>query len=335
MICTRRDFARTVGVAAGAGVLVGQKPPATRIDVHHHLCPPEYRKAVEPRAIPGIVWPAWSPEQSVQEMDRNGVAASMLSLSPPGIWYGDVQQGRALSRIVNEYGARMVHDFPGRFGLFAALPLPDIEGSLREIAWAFDTLKAEGIGLFTSYGNAWLGDPAFAPVWEELNRRKAVVYTHPNIPACCGSLIPDVGPGTVEYSTDTTRTIASLVFSGTAARYPDIRWIFSHGGGTMPFLISRFGRQGEQLKDRAQRLPNGVMYELRKFYYDIAQANHPAALNALLQLVPPAQILFGSDYPYRPESEVVAGLAAHKFAAAGLRAINRDNLLRLIPQLRA
>jgi len=224
-----------------------------RIDVHHHLFPPNYRSALA--AANAAPLAAWTVEQSLAEMDKSSIQTAILSLSPPGLWFGDAAQARNLARIVNDYGAKVRQDFPGRFGLFSALPLPDTEGSLREIEYGLDTLKADGIGLMTNYGDKWLGDASFAPVWEELNRRKAVVYTHPNTPACCGNIKDEVGPGTIEWATDTTRTVASLLFSGTAARYPDIRWILSHGGGTTPFLLSRFTRQEADMKEREKRLP--------------------------------------------------------------------------------
>jgi 6-methylsalicylate decarboxylase len=305
--------------------------PRTRIDIHHHLFPTDYRKAIASIGAGNLV--PWTPAQSLEEMDKNGIAVSVLSLSPPGVWFGDAAQSRSLSRGVNDYGAKMVRDYPGRFGLFAAMPLPDIDGSLREIEYTLDTLKADGIGLMTNYGDVWLGDAKFAPVWEELNRRKAVVYTHPNTPACCGALKDEVGPGTIEWATDTTRTTASLLFSGSAARYPEIRWILSHGGGTVPFLISRFQVNEAALKEKDKRLPRGLMYELKKFYYDTAQANHPGALAALLKLVAPSQILFGSDFPYRTEAEVIGGLAAQGFPAQELSAIERGNAARLLPNL--
>jgi predicted TIM-barrel fold metal-dependent hydrolase len=305
-----------------------------RIDVHHHLFPPEYRTAVA-AANAGALVP-WTVEQSLAEMDKSAIQTAMLSVSPPGIWFAGEAEGRKLARIINDYGARMRHDHPQRFGLFAALPLPDTEGSLREIEYAFDSLKADGIGLMTNYGEQWLGDAAFAPVWEELNRRKAVIYTHPNTPTCCTNIKDEVGPGTIEWATDTTRTTASLLFSGTAARYPDIRWILSHGGGTTPFLLSRFTRQEQDMKQKAaQVLPKGVLYELKKFYYDTAQANHPGALAALLKLAPVSQILFGTDYPYRTGAEEADGLAAQHFPASDLEAIERGNALRILPGLKA
>jgi len=264
---------------------------------------------------------------------HGGIATSVLSVSSPGVWFGDVPEGRRLARIVNDYGAMAAKNHPGRFGLFAALPLPDIDGSLREIEYALDTLKADGIGLLTSYGDKWLGDAAFAPVWTELNRRNAVIYTHPTTAACCGNLHNDVPAVMIEWATDTTRTAASLLFSGTAARYPDIRWILSHGGGTMPFLLSRFVYQEGTLQGKEAVLPKGLMYELKKFYYDTAQANSAPALAALLKVAPASQILFGTDYPFRTPAEVTGGLAAQRFPAKDLRAIERDNALRLLPEL--
>jgi predicted TIM-barrel fold metal-dependent hydrolase len=329
----RRRFLTGLAVVGASPLLpaADSRSKSRRIDVHHHFFPPDYVAAV--KAAGAATSPMWSTTRSLEEMDRSGIATSILSISPPGIWFGDTANGRAIAHDTNEYAAKMSADNPGRFRLFAALPLPDTEGSLREIEHALDTLHASGIGLMTNYGDRWLGDAAFQPVWEELNRRKAVIYTHPNTPACCGSLKDEVGVGTIEWATDTTRTIASLVFSGVAARYPDIRWIFSHGGGTMPFLLSRFLVQEKALKDKATRIPNGVMYELQRFYYDMAQANHPGALAALQKLVTPAQMLFGTDYPYRDGAEVIAGLTAHGFSDKDLAAIDRDNAVRLIPGL--
>jgi len=303
-----------------------------RIDIHHHLFPPNYRSTIASIGAGNLT--AWTTEQSLAEMDKGGIQTSVLSVSPPGIWFGDPAQSRNLARIINDYGAKMAHESPGRFGLFAALPLPDVEGSLREIEYALDTLKADGIGLMTNYGDRWLGDASFAPVWEELNRRKVVIYTHPNTPTCCTNIKDEVGPGTIEWATDTTRTTASLLFSGTAARYPAIRWILSHGGGTTPFLLSRFVRQEADMKERDKRLPKGVMYELKKFYYDTAQANHPGALAALLNLAPISQIVYGTDYPYRTASEENDGLSAQHFPPQDLLAIERGNALRILPRLK-
>jgi len=226
-----------------------------------------------------------------------------------------------------------VVDYPGRFGMFAALPLPDVEASLREIEHGLDVLKADGISLFTSYRDKWLGDPAFEPVMAELNRRKAVVYTHPEAPVCCRGLIPGINEAVIEYGTDTARAIARLLFSGTASRYPDIRWIFSHGGGVLPMLYERFVRAGN-LPQNKPHVPNGVMHELLRFHYDVAQIAHPPGLSALTKMVPISQILWGTDFPFRFGWEYNKGLGEFGFSDADLRRIERDNALTLLPRWR-
>ena len=257
----------------------------------------------------------------------------MISIAPAGNPFSDPATAVRLTRECNEYISRLSADHPGRFGLFASLPLPNIDASLTEVAYAFDTLKADGIALFTSYGDKWLGDPAFNPVFEELNRRRAVVYTHPNTANCCGNLIPNIGEGIIEWGTDTTRAIARIVFGGAAARYPDVRLIFSHAGGTMPFLIERFVNlaKGGQFKTQ---LPDGFIAVASKFYYDTAQTSNPAAMSALSKVVPISQIVFGTDFPFRNAAEHVQGLKdCGVFSAADLQAIDRRNVLRLMPRL--
>jgi predicted TIM-barrel fold metal-dependent hydrolase len=326
----RREFLLACGAAGARAQVTAQgQGRQYRIDVHHHFFPPEYVAAISNLAT---AFPAWTVAQSLDAMGKANVERALLSLSLPGVWLSrDVQQGRRLTRIVNDYGAGMVRDNPTRFGLFATLPMPDVEGSLREIEYAYGTLKADGIGLMTSYNDKWLGDAAFAPVWEELNRRRAVIYTHPLSPDCCGGLNYGLGPGAIEWATDTTRTAASLLFSGTAAKYPGIRWILSHGGGTLPFLLSRLVREEATGKDMNRRLPRGLMYEIRKFYYDTAQANGAGPLAALLEMVPSSQVLYGSDFPYRTFDELNAGLGSYRgFTSTDLRAIERDNALQLL-----
>ena len=300
-----------------------------RVDFHHHFVPPRHLEAILAQRESGRT-PTWSPELSLAEMDRHGIATAICSLVQPGVCIGGVEASRTLARECNEYGGRMATDHPGRLGYFAAIPLPDADGSLREIEFALDTLKADGIGLMTSFEDKYLGDPAFAPIYEELNRRRAVVYVHPTQPGCCTGLVPGVTVSTIEYATDTSRTIASLVFSGTAATYPNIQWVFSHGGGTVPFLVGRFERLAIERK-----LAGGAIPQLRTFFYETAQANHKGALDALLAIIPTTNVLFGSDYPLRPVSENVEGLAAYSFTAAQRRAIERENAQRLMPRLKA
>lgn len=305
-------------------------PSPHRIDVHHHIVAPGFVAELRARLQPPTLH--WTPARSIEDMDHAGVATAITSVTTPGVWIGDDAQGRRLARESNDYAARLAADYPGRFGIFAALPLPDIAGSLAEIAYALDVLKADGVALFTSYRDRWLGDQAFDPVMVELNRRQAVAFVHPEAPLCCRGLLPGVHEHVLEYGFDTTRAITNILFSGTALRYPDISWIFCHGGGTTPFLAERLVRAPGINKALAQHVPNGVMAELRRFHYDVAQVAHPMALAALTALVPISQILWGTDFPFRFGMEHVKGLDEFGFSAEDLRKIDRENALRLLPR---
>jgi predicted TIM-barrel fold metal-dependent hydrolase len=336
---SRRGFLAGLG-AFGAGALLpgcastgvaSGKP--YRIDVHHHFVAPTYSAALKARGQGHI---GWSVQKSLEDMDKSGIATSLTSLIQPAMAIGEVEANRRLSREANEYAAKLARDYPGRFGSYATIPFTDTAGALKEIEYALDTLKAEGFCLMTSYNGKYLGDPAFFPVLEELNRRNAIVYVHPLAPQCCAAILPDVNVGTIEYAVDSTRTMASLVFGGGAARYPNIRWIFSHSGGTTPFLWSRFIRQEQDMKGEAiKRMPNGAIYEYKKFFYETAQGNHPGALDALMRVIPLSQVLYGTDFPYRDGAEVNEGLANYRFNASERMAIERDNALRMMPRLKA
>jgi 6-methylsalicylate decarboxylase len=311
-------------------------PPPTLIDVHHHVVPPFYISESRDRiqAAGGHVnaWLDWTPEKALAAMDQQGVATAALSLTYPGVWFGDPKAATRTARRVNEYAAGLAHSYPGRFGLFAAIPLPDTEGSLREVDYALNVLKADGIGLFTSYGDKWLGDAAYQPVFEELNRRKAVVFVHPAVPSCCRSLLPDISPIMVEIPQDTTRAVANLLFTGTFARFRDIRFIFTHAGGNVPMVLGRMHQYAPA--NIAGKAPNGIEYELRRLYYDIAGTAYPPAIAALTSLVPATQILFGSDHPFVPIAETAEGMRQLGLSADDLRRISRDNALALLPRLR-
>ena len=260
------------------------------------------------------------------------MATSIISISDPGVWFGDNASARSLARECNDYAAKIMRDYPGRFGLFATLPMPDVEGSLLEIEYAFDKLKADGVCLLSSYNGKYLGNPTFAPLMDELNRRKAVVFCHPYCAACgARTVLSDGESRGIEFVFDTTRTIVSLLSNGTVTRCPDIRFIWSHGGGTVPYITSR-------LAGVAQKLPNGLIPELQKFYYDTAQAFNPYTLPSFKKLVPASHILFGTDYPLGGGS----GLAVSKgltenggFSEAELRGIDRENALELLPRLKS
>jgi 6-methylsalicylate decarboxylase len=315
-----------IGAGSGAG------PVKDRIDIHHHLFSPAYvAELAKANQAPPIIR-GWSVARTLDDMEKAGVATSILSVTTPQVGFLDAPNARRVARESNEWVAQLAKANPGRFGAFAMLPMQDIDGALREIEYALDVLKADGIGLLTSYGDRWLGHPSFAPVMDELNRRKAVLYTHPTAANCCRNLQPDIPPTVIEFGTDTTRTIADIVFSGTAGRCPDLRFIFSHAGGTLPFLTERLIRMPVIDPKLAPRVPKGVLHELKRFYYDTAWSAHPMALASLTRLVDSSQILFGSDYPYRTGEDHVKGLREYGFSAADLRAIERGNALRLLPR---
>lgn len=240
-----------------------------RIDTHHHFSAPGFIAAISARKTNQRPLELWTPGKAIEDMDKSGVATAMISTSEPSVWFGDNEAARKLARECNDYGARLMADHPGRFGMFSTVPLPDVDGCLREIEYSQDTLKADGVCLMTSYQGKYPGDPSFEPVMSELNRRKAVVFLHPVKAECCKDLQPELAPALIELGTETTRAIASLIFDGTASRYPDIRFIFSHGGGTMPYLMTRFDALATR-PDIAKRLPNGLLYEVQKLYYDTA-----------------------------------------------------------------
>ena len=235
-----------LGAAAAFALAGGRRaraqPAASIVDVHHHYTSPAVLAMMKERCTNQGFNMAWTLQKSLDAMDAAGVSTAIVSTSDPGVFFGDYDQARALVRDCSEFQARMVANHKGRFGMFTTLPLPDIDATLAEIAYGMDVLHAQGVGMMTSYGGKYLGDPVFNPVMEELNRRKAVVFVHPLQPACCTNLVPKVPEVVVEYGAETSRTVASLLMNHTTIRFPDIRFIFSHGGGAIPFLTFRFNR---------------------------------------------------------------------------------------------
>lgn len=309
-----------------------------RIDVHHHFLPPVFRETMGEAAIgapaPNRVAPQWRAADSLAVMDRHGITTAVVSAPP--LWMSDMAKTRTLTRACNEFSAQMVADHPTRFGTFAALPLPDVAAALKEIDHAFEVLKTDGIGLMTNYGDRYLGHAEFAPVFDELNRRKAVVYVHPTSCSCSRGLLPDEPDSLIEFPHDTTRTVASLLFSGTFGRCPDIRFIFSHAGGTVPYLATRMAMLGSIDKGLAQHVPDGVMPILRRLYYDTAISANPISMAALLKLVTPANVLLGTDFPFVPEhgmQATLAGLRDVGFSDTELRAVEGGNAARLLDRV--
>ncbi len=303
-----------------------------RIDVHHHVTPPSLVAEKMRAGAGGGPTYAWSIGKTLDDMEKGGVRAAIISLPHPiGVW-PDQKNTRGLTREWNDYVARLAQDHPGRFGQFAMLPILDIDGALREIEYAYDVLKADGINLMTNIGDKWLGDPYYDPIFAELDRRKAVIYTHPDAPDCTRGVLPGIRDSVIEFGTDTTRAITRLLFSGAAMRFGNIRWIFSHAGGTAPFLAERLIRYAETEKGMKERVPDGVVAYLRRFYYDTAQAAHPWALASLTRLVEISQIVFGTDFPWRTAAETAKGLREFGFSESELNAIECGNAAGLLPR---
>lgn len=332
----RRDFLRRVGACCAGAALARYSqggPPnpsgVKAIDIHYHVTTDAMRKAAGGNNL--AIIPKWTPQNALATMDREGVEISVISMpvSPETIPEGEAAH-RSFARDANQEAAAIVAARPQRFRFFASLPLPYIDATLEEIHYAFDVLKADGVYMSTSYTDKWLGDPVFRPVMNELNRRKSIVYTHPMGAACCVSLMPYVSPPVVEYGTDTTRAIASLIFSGTAAQLPDIRFLFSHAGGAAPFLFERFDLESRRTK---QQTPAGALPLFRAFFYDTAQAANPYALGTLLRLVPSTQVLFGSDYPWRTAGEQLTAMDAMNLGTAVTDDIRARNARRILPSL--
>lgn len=343
--CTsRRLFLR-----GGAALLAGAALPAPavmaqpaekpfRIDVHHHYYPPELMKFWQDKHI-RISGPVkrWSPQASLNEMDAAGVETSIISMATglniPNL---SLDETKKWTRLCNDYAAKARQDHKGRFGMYGFMPLPDVDATLNEIAYCLDTLKTEGIGFNTSYGDKYVGDPSFDPVLAELNRRKAIVYVHPTSPECCSRLIPALPASFVEYPQDTNRVVMNLLFTGAFAKYRDIRWIFSHGGAAVPSLAGRVAALAKfQIKNLDRLAPQGIPYELSRLYYETANAAYAPNLAALLKIAPISQLMFGSDYPYVKITENKKDLLSSGLKPADIHAIARDNALRLMPSLKA
>jgi len=341
--CTCRD---TIAVLGRRGVLGGgmllaamgtgvAQPKPYRIDVHHHVVPAPWLDALKKAGLDNPILNRWTPQNSLADMDKAGIATSILSPTTTQVnFLTNAAEAARVARESNEWTRKLTADFPGRFGMFAILPMPHVDACLKEIPYALDVLRADGIGMMTNYGDKWLGYEEFRPVFDELNRHKATVYTHPTTASCCVNLVRDIPEAAIEWGTDTTRTIASLIFSGASARYKDVNFIFSHGGGVLTAVAERFEIQMVSTPPYKDTFTRDIVdHELQRFYYDTAQVSNAVTIGALAKLVPVSQIVFGTDYPYRPGIEHVEGLQ-RAFTPAALRHIERDNALRILPRQR-
>jgi len=311
-----------------------------RIDVHHHILPPNFVSALNSLSIPwtgGPEVPSWSLQQAHDMMGAMGIDAAVASPSPGVYWGGDTAFAVKLARETNEFVADVVRDDPEHFGGFATVPLPDVDASLEELEYAYDTLGLEGVVLYTSQGDRYLGDRSYDPFFEELDRRKAIVFIHPTtIPPGADATGLTIPFGVAEFTFDTTRAVMNMLCSGTLERYPSIRYIVSHAGGTIPYLAWRIAGASylPELRDRAPK--NDGLALLQELYYDTALSTSEFVFGALKEFVPMSQVLFGSDFPYIGPAVLQAeryGLENSKVLDDAARAaIDRGNALTLFPR---
>ena len=330
----RRGALKLAGVATAlcSCPALAASPPGL-IDVHHHILPPG-----APAGMMKLL-AGWTPARAVADMDRCGVATGIAYPGP--ILAGDDAVRAARARAWNDYGAQLGRDFPRRFGLFASLPFPAVAPTLVEIDHALDQLGADGFGISTSYGDAWLGDPAFWPIYEKLNDRAAIVFVHPNEASCCAAATltynkPVMDGSWIEWPMNTARTIMSLMVSGTLRKFPRIRWIFAHGGGVMPLLIERIKglRAWPAVGDAglAAVFPDGIAAEFQRLYFECAQAYAHPNFDAIRTFVPDSHLLFGSDYPVFPLDHATTDFRSLALTGRTRAAIARGSAATLLPR---
>ncbi|MFB7508104.1 amidohydrolase family protein [Streptomyces broussonetiae] len=309
-------------------------PSPRRIDVHQHLIPPAYRDVMDRHGVTAAGWPtpAWDAPSAIAMMDRRSIATGILSISSPGTHFGDDTEARAVARTVNEYAAELAKDRPDRFGFFASLPLPDVDGALAEAAHALDELHADGVVLMSNARGRYLGDKEYGALWAELDARGAVVFIHPDAPP-----MPrlDGMPGAlVDFPFDTTRTAVHMTLNGVMSRHTRMKVILSHAGGFLPYAAWRF-TAGAQFNPGTTS--QGILSDLQGFYFDTALSATPSALPSLLAFAAPGHVLYGSDFPFAREElgtrfdSMLDGYEG--FEPGQLDAVNRGSAEVLFPRL--
>ena len=321
-----------------------ERARTTRIDVHAHFLPDDYRQAAlaaghqHPDGMPAL--PEWSEEDAVGLMDVLSIRTAMLSISSPGVHFGDDVDARALARSVNRQGADLIRSRRSRFGLFAALPLPDIAGSISEAIHALDELGADGVTIETNHGGLYLGDLALDPLMQLLNRRRAVVFVHPTSPSCAGclSLAFSQPRPVLEFMLETTRAVANLLYRRTLQRFPSIRFIIPHAGAALPVLATRVADQAHVLDVEPPLTRDEILGGLRTLHYDLAGSPMPTPARALLDIADPERLHYGSDWPFTPSENAIS--LADELDGSDLfdedlrQRVLLENSLKLFPRLR-
>jgi predicted TIM-barrel fold metal-dependent hydrolase len=313
-------------------------PSSRRIDVHFHHIPPFYADAVYAAGRGPAIgrYPEWTPELALDLMDRSDIQVALTSLAQPGVGFGTQAGAELLARRCNDYAAELIARWPSRFGAFATVPMWSIEGAIREIAHCLDDLPFEGVSLFASYGERFLGDAWFDPVLEALNDRSAVVFVHPGLhPSSATLALP--WPGfMMEYLFDTTRAVVNLIFTRAIERYPRIRFILPHAGGLAPYFAWRLSVSPMIDKRLPQLSREQVLADLAHFWYDNALAPGDQTFGALDHVARPERVVFGSDFPFANARVIAEALRTHEsglHTPERLAAIDRANALALFPRL--
>jgi len=311
-----------------------------KIDVHHHILPGEYvdsLKKIGIAEVAGRPFPAWSVENMLEVMDKYHIKAAITSISAPGVYFNDEGFTIELCRTCNEFSAQLIKDYPERLGAYAVLPLPNMDASLRELEYSLDTLKLDGVTLLSSIGGYYMGASRYDELFDALNRRKAIVFMHPDVSPESGASTLTLPPSLVEFVLETTKAVSNLLFTGTIERCPDIKFIFPHAGGAIPYLTLRL-TLGQFWPGLKEHVPQGVLNYLKRFYYDTAISAGPYALRSLQEVVDNSQILFASDYPFAPELATMAtinGLEAYDgFDDQALKSVFYGNACHLFPRFR-
>ena len=316
--------------------------PGPRLDVHAHFLPDFYREAAQAAGLAqpdaGVpAWPDWSEAAALATMDRLGIGTALLSISSPGVHFGDDAAAGRLARQVNEAGADLVRRHPARFGLFAALPLPDVARARAEVAYAYDTLGTDGILLETNNRGTYLGDPTMEPLLADLHARQAVVLLHPTAPPNTDAVRLDYPTPLLEFMFDTTRCVSQLLLRRVPQRYPGIRWIVPHAGAALPLLLDRVAGLSATLHLDAPS-ETELYATFRSFYFDLAGTPLPRTLPALRSLADSGHLLYGSDYCFAPEALVAAwqGHLDRDLTTTGEWAsVMQTNALALFPRVAA
>jgi 6-methylsalicylate decarboxylase len=300
-----------------------------RIDLHAHCWPQVYADAMPPLPLPSS-----APAALVETMDRWEIDAAAISPGPPGPYVVEPRRPERLARLANEGLAELARAHPQRFTAVGIVPLPDVEAALEETRFLFDELEHEGVMLLSNVAGTYLGDPAWDPLLEELDRRGAYVFVHPWM----GPYEPPLPHPTwlYEFTFDTTRAIANLIYSGAFERFPAIRWQFAHLGGTAPFLAHRLASLADRQPDDAAAAPAGALAYLRRLWWDTGLSNHLAPLATTLQVTGIEHVVFGTDWPYAvfPAS---GSDPAPELAGIGIErsTLDFENARVLVPKLAA